>query len=59
MIIVGIASDKKEAQEIKLIAEIFIIGNRARILAKEIKKTKENNDITKRCHSQINSSIKK
>jgi len=35
MLIVGTVSNKNEAKEIEFIARLFLVGNRARRLAKE------------------------
>lgn len=38
MLIVGTVYDKQEAMEITQIAKRFVVGNRARVLARQIKK---------------------
>ena len=38
MMIVGQVADKEEANEITFIAKLFVVGQRARHLAQEIKK---------------------
>ena len=37
MMIVGEVSNKEEAKEITFIAKLFVVGQRARVLAKQLK----------------------
>lgn len=46
MLIVGQVSTKEEAEEITFIAKMFIVGQRARFLAKQIYQISENSDKT-------------
>jgi hypothetical protein len=41
MLIVGQINDKEEASEITFIAKLFVVGQRARYLARETKYKKE------------------